>query len=110
MILLHRNQIPNETITKLYAKAKRLEELADSEKSNKQLRVAIDVYKQILEEHESELNNKLLKEIAEQCIKRMRFIGAHLQAVNVHKKLINRFDNDPYYPNQLAISYLLINR
>lgn len=94
----------------MYAKAKQLEELADKEKSNKQLRIAIDTYKQILEEHEPELSNKLLKEIAEQCIKRMRFIGLNLQAVDVHQKLINRFDDDPYYRNQLAISYLLINR
>ncbi|CAO1353719.1 unnamed protein product [Diamesa serratosioi] len=104
------DNIPNETITKLYAKAKELEVLADSEKSNKQLRVAIDAYKQILEEHEPKINNKLFKEIAEQCIKRMRFIGAHLQAVDIHKMLINRFDDEPYYRNQLAISYLLINR
>lgn len=84
--------------------------LADKEKSNKQLRVAIDAYKQILEDHEPELNDKLFKEIAEQCIKRMRFIGAHLKAVDVHKMLINRFDDDPYCRNQLAISYLLLNR
>lgn len=104
------NQLPNEIVSELYAKAKQLEELADSEKSNKQLRVAIDAYKEILEEHEAKINDKLFKKIAEQCIKRMRFIGAHLQAVDVHKMLINRFNDEPHYRNQLAISYLLINR
>jgi len=30
--------------------------------------------------------------------------------VPVHEKLIERFDDDPHYPNQLAVTYLLVNR
>lgn len=41
---------------------------------------------------------------------RFKFLGEHLSAVPVHEKLIERFDDDPNYRNQLAVTYLLVNR
>lgn len=38
------------------------------------------------------------------------FLGDHLKAVAVHEVLIKRFPDDPYYRNQLAVTYLLVNR
>lgn len=33
-----------------------------------------------------------------------------MKAVPIHEALIKRFDDNPYYRNQLAVTYLLINR
>lgn len=41
---------------------------------------------------------------------RFKFLGEHLSAVPVHEKLIERFDDEPSYRNQLAVTYLLVNR
>lgn len=33
-----------------------------------------------------------------------------MKAVPIHESVIARFNDDPYYRNQLAVTYLLINR
>jgi hypothetical protein len=36
--------------------------------------------------------------------------GQYHTAVHIHKKLIKRFSDDPAHANQLAVTYLMINR
>jgi hypothetical protein len=36
--------------------------------------------------------------------------GQYHTAIHIHKKLIQRFSDDPAHPNQLAVTYLMINR
>uniref|UniRef100_A0A182SUS8 Aspartyl/asparaginy/proline hydroxylase domain-containing protein n=1 Tax=Anopheles maculatus TaxID=74869 RepID=A0A182SUS8_9DIPT len=61
-------------------------------------------------EQELALDDATFKMVAERCIDRMRFQGQHAKAIEVHKVLIRRFDNEPQYRNQLAVSYLYMNR
>lgn len=56
------------------------------------------------------LNDTILKEISLRCIERMRFIGKLKAAVDIHKKLIERFPDEVNYRNQLAVTYLLGNQ
>lgn len=57
-----------------------------------------------------QLNDSIFKEVAERCVERMRFIGKFKAAVEISKKLIERFDENPEYRNQLAVTYLLGNQ
>lgn len=83
---------------------------AEKEKSNKRLIEAIENYKDFIETYGDKVNDTIFKEIAERCIDRMRFIGKLKQAVDVHYKLVRRFVMEPFYRNQLAVTYLLGNR
>jgi hypothetical protein len=40
----------------------------------------------------------------------MRFIGKLKAAAEIQRKLIERFDDEPNYRNQLAVTYLLGNQ
>lgn len=33
-----------------------------------------------------------------------------MEAISIHEAIIERFPDDPHYRNQLALTYLLINR
>lgn len=68
------------------------------------------MYKELIIHQGSNLNDTIFKEIAARCIERMRFIGKLKAAVDIHKKLIERFDDEPDYRNQLAVTYLLGNQ
>ncbi|XP_055319576.1 aspartyl/asparaginyl beta-hydroxylase isoform X8 [Sitodiplosis mosellana] len=92
-----------------YGLAKALDDLADLKRSNGLLKRAIDEYGKYID-FGVKLNDTEFKSAAERCIDRMRFIGEHIRAVPIHEKLIERFDDDPYYRNQLAVTYLLVNR
>ncbi|XP_031625720.1 aspartyl/asparaginyl beta-hydroxylase isoform X11 [Contarinia nasturtii] len=92
-----------------YGIAKALDSLADLKRSNSLLRRAIEEYEKYINMGDK-LNDTEFKVAAERCIERMRFIGEHTKAVPVHEKLIERFDDNPYYRNQLAVTYLLVNR
>ncbi|KAJ6642915.1 Aspartyl/asparaginyl beta-hydroxylase [Pseudolycoriella hygida] len=92
-----------------YGKGKALDKLSEAQKSNEILKEAIAAYVKAIE-FGSSLDDAIFKVYAVQCIERMRFIGQHLNAVPVHKALIERFNDDPYYRNQLAVTYLLANR
>lgn len=67
-------------------------------------------YKDLLKNHKKNLNDSMFKEIGERCIERMRFVGKLKAAVGIHTTLIERFDNEPSYRNQLAVTYLLGNQ
>ncbi|KAG4073680.1 hypothetical protein HA402_000904 [Bradysia odoriphaga] len=92
-----------------YGKGRALDQLSDEQKSNEILKEAIAAYVKAVE-FGSSVDDETFKIYAERCIDRMRFIGQHLKAVPVHEALIERFKDDPYYRNQLAVTYLLINR
>lgn len=100
----------NSTIRELYEMAKSLDTLAEKERSNKRLHEAIESYKELIKAYGDQLNDTIFIEIAERCIERMRFIGRMKQAVDIHYKLIHRFMDEPSYRNQLAVTYLLVNR
>ncbi|XP_049861571.1 transcriptional regulator ATRX isoform X8 [Schistocerca gregaria] len=92
-----------------YGKATALDQLAAKKKSNFILEQAIDAYKKVTSGLSS-VKDKLFILAAERCIDRMRFRGVHARAVPIHKLLISRFPDDPTYQNQLAVTYLMINR
>lgn len=94
----------------MYQRAKSLDAQAEKEKSNKKLLEAIEGYKELIITNGDLLNDTIFIEIAERCIERMRFIGKMKQAVDIHYKLIHRFDDEPSYRNQLAVTFLLANR
>jgi aspartate beta-hydroxylase len=103
--------IPKHPKTKeLYEKAKNLDARAEKQQSNSILNEALAAYKDLLTNHNQNLNDSIFKEVGERCIERMRFVGKLKAAVDIHQLLIERFDNDPNYRNQLAVSYLLGNQ
>lgn len=94
----------------LYEKAKNLDARAEKERSNPILNEALVAYKDLLTNHNKNLNDTIFKEVGERCIERMRFVGKLKAAVDIHKMLIERFDDEPNYRNQLAVTYLLGNQ
>lgn len=92
-----------------YGKARSLDRLSEIEQSNAILDEAIIAY-QVFLQIGNKINDALFKAAAQRCIERMRFKGQQMKAVAVHNMLIKRFDNDPEYNNQLAVTYLLANR
>lgn len=92
-----------------YGKARALDQLAEKKHSNSLLQEAIDAYENVLSLGAS-VPDKLFVEAAERCVNRMRFKGQYHTAIHIHKKLIQRFSDDPAHPNQLAVTYLMINR
>ena len=101
-------QLP--VIKELYLKAKSLDSLSQEERSNEILTEALVAYKQLLFDHGDQLNDTIFKQISERCVERMRFVGKLKAAVEINKKLIERFNDDPEYRNQLAVTYLLGNQ
>uniref|UniRef100_A0A182WL94 Aspartyl/asparaginy/proline hydroxylase domain-containing protein n=1 Tax=Anopheles minimus TaxID=112268 RepID=A0A182WL94_9DIPT len=99
---------PN-SIAALVGRARCLDALAEQRRSNTILTDAITAYRKVIE-HELAVDDATLKTIAERCIDRMRFQGQHAKAIEVHQVLIRRFDDEPHYRNQLAVSYLYMNR
>uniref|UniRef100_A0A6E8VPE0 Asp_Arg_Hydrox domain-containing protein n=1 Tax=Anopheles coluzzii TaxID=1518534 RepID=A0A6E8VPE0_ANOCL len=99
---------PN-SIDALIGRARSLDALAEQRRSNAILTEAIAAYRKVIG-HELSVDDGTLKTVAERCIDRMRFQGQHAQAIEVHNVLIRRFDNEPLYRNQLAVSYLYLNR
>lgn len=93
----------------LYGKAKVLDRLAEEYMSNHMLTKAIESYEEFLNLGDV-IDSKIFIEATERCIDRMRFQGLHMRAIKIHQMLIKRFDNDPHYRNQLAVTYLLLNR
>lgn len=100
----------NPELKQIYEKAKELDKLADKYQSNERLIEAIDIYKDLILNHNTKLTDKILKKIAKRCIERMRFLGKLKAAVEIHKKLIGRFPDEPSFQNDLAVTYLLGNR
>ncbi|XP_019869478.1 aspartyl/asparaginyl beta-hydroxylase isoform X2 [Aethina tumida] len=92
----------------LYGKALALDRLADQKKSNEILQKAITLYMDLL--NNPNIPDALFQLTAEQSIKRLRFMGQYRKAISVHQALIARFPESSNYLNQLAVTYLTINR
>ncbi|XP_053690002.1 aspartyl/asparaginyl beta-hydroxylase [Sabethes cyaneus] len=93
----------------LVGKARTLDLMAEQQQSNTILEDAIEAYRKVLALGRS-LDDGTLQTIAERCINRIRFSGQYLKAVDVHQVLIKRFDSEPKFRNQLAVTYLMANR
>lgn len=113
----------------LYGKAKCLDLLADIKQSNKILQESIDYYLKVVTSPTSP--EELFRIAAEKCIERMRFIGLVIaifffiyhnyymisiiigqygRAIFVHKLLLQKYPDVSEYPNQLAVTYLTVNK
>lgn len=98
-----------QLVPAMVGKARALDLLADQRQSNKILEDAIESYHDVVS-HADEVDDETLISVAERCIERIRFRGQYLKAVDIHQALIRRFDGEPKYRNQLAVTYLLSNR
>lgn len=87
-----------------------LDKQAEKERSNTKLTEALVLYRDLIIKHGPKLNGSVFKEVGERCVDRMRFVGKLKAAVDIHKKLIERFDDNVEYRNQLAVTYLLGNQ
>jgi aspartate beta-hydroxylase len=103
-------KINKKSVGALYGKAKSLDTLADIEKNNKKLLEAISIYKNLLENYHDKMTVDMFKSIGERCIDRMRFLGQYERTLEVHELLMDRFREEPMHRNQLAVTYLLMNR
>ncbi|XP_058466080.1 uncharacterized protein LOC131439276 isoform X3 [Malaya genurostris] len=96
-------------IAALVGKARALDLLAEQEQSNIVLGEAIEAYRDVIMMGQA-IDDDTLKAISERCIERIRFRGQYLKAIDIHQVLIKRFDTEPKYRNQLAVTYLMANR
>ncbi len=99
----------NSTIREVYERAKSLDAQSETQRSNFKLMDAIESYKELINVHGDFINDTIFVQVAERCIERMRFLGKMKQAVDVHFKLIHRFNDEPSFRNQLAVTYLMAN-
>ncbi|CAG9828779.1 unnamed protein product [Diabrotica balteata] len=92
----------------LYGKALTLDLLADQRRSNEILEKALQLYITLLKTDSVPV--ALFLEASERCINRMRFLGQYRNAIQIHKLIIDKFPNTPQHLNNLAVTYLTINR
>ncbi|CAH1153790.1 unnamed protein product [Phaedon cochleariae] len=92
----------------LYGKAISLDALADEKQSNVILEKALAIYIELLQRED--VLPVLYKMVADRCINRTRFMGQYKKLVMVHQLVIKRFPGDPKHKNDLAVTYLTINR
>lgn len=93
----------------LVGKARALDVLAEQKQSNSLLSEAIGAYRDVVLLGDA-VDDETARTAGERCIDRSRFRGQYLQVIDVHQELIRRFDSEPKYRNQLAVTYLLANR
>jgi aspartate beta-hydroxylase len=91
-------------------KARALDAISEIEKNNRLLIEAISLYTSLIENHNDQLSQEVFQTIGERCIDRLRFLGQYESAVKIHEYLIRRIDDGPQYRNELAITYLLMDR
>ncbi|XP_058054378.1 aspartyl/asparaginyl beta-hydroxylase isoform X4 [Anopheles bellator] len=97
------------SIPALVGRGRALDALAEQRRSNAILNDAIVAYRKVIAQ-ELAVDDATLASVAERCIDRLRFQGQHAKAIDVHQTLIRRFDDEPRYRNQLAVTYLYLNR
>nr|CAD7586508.1 unnamed protein product [Timema genevievae] len=93
----------------LLGRTRSLDKLGDIHHSNALLDQTIQAYLNVLQMKDL-LSDTLFKEIAYRCINRIIFRGHHIKAVPIHRSLIKLFPEDPHHSNQLAVTYLNINK
>lgn len=104
--LLRKNR---RLVRALVGKARALDALAEQQQSNVLLGEAIEAYRDVVLLGNA-ADDEAVKDAGERCIDRSRFRGQYLTVIDVHQELIRRFDLEPRYRNQLAVTYLLANR
>jgi len=87
-----------------------LDEQAEEQQSNAKLLESLEAYQAVLLLYGDILNDALFRKTATRYIERARFIGKPAKAVKVQEKLIERFPEEPQIRNQLAVTFLLMNR
>lgn len=91
-------------------KAKILDKQSEIHRSNRKLIEALESYKRYLAFGEDIQNDTEFSEVAQRCVDRMRFVGLNLQAIPIQSMLIERFPTEVSHRNQLAVTYLILNR
>ncbi|XP_058178714.1 probable serine/threonine-protein kinase kinX [Anopheles ziemanni] len=99
----------SNSIAALVGRARALDALAEQRRSNSILTDAIAAYRKVIVQ-DLVVDDGTLKAVADRCIDRLRFQGQHAKAIEIHEILIRRFDDEPHYRNQLAVTYLYMNR
>ncbi|KAG0718826.1 Aspartyl/asparaginyl beta-hydroxylase [Chionoecetes opilio] len=108
--LLHHNP---KSARAIYGRARSLDKLAETEKSNSKLEQAILTYRSVLDladEEPSLVPLHLLRSAAERCIERMKFRGFFGKALRVQQRLFQRFPEDVSLRNSMGVTYLLMNQ
>lgn len=96
-------------VSAMIGKARALDLMAEQQQSNSILDEAIAAFLQVLSLG-SIVDDGVFLMAAERYIDRVRFRGQYLRAVPIQQELIKRFDAEPKFRNQLAVSYLMANR
>jgi len=91
----------------IFLKAQVLEQLASVKKSNSILERAIQLYREILYSAEF-VEDDLLKQSGEKCIKLMQFRGWNGHSVRIWQILMEKFPKNSEYKRQLGVTYLTI--
>ncbi|XP_045104679.1 aspartyl/asparaginyl beta-hydroxylase-like isoform X3 [Portunus trituberculatus] len=108
--LLHHNP---KSARAIYGRARSLDQLAETEKSNSKLEQAIVTYRSLMDLADEEpalVPLPLLQAAAERCIDRMKFRGFFGKALRVQQRLLRRFPDDITLRNNMGVTYLLMNQ
>ncbi|XP_038116447.1 aspartyl/asparaginyl beta-hydroxylase isoform X5 [Culex quinquefasciatus] len=96
-------------VSAMIGKARALDLMAEQQQSNPILEEAIAAFQEVLSLG-SAVDNGVFLMAAERYIDRVRFRGQYMRAVPVQQELVRRFDAEPKFRNQLAVTYLMANR
>lgn len=96
-------------VSAMIGKARALDLMAEQQQSNPVLEEAIAAFQEVLSLG-SAVDNGVFLMAAERYIDRVRFRGQYMRAVPVQQELVRRFDAEPKFRNQLAVTYLMANR
>lgn len=96
-------------VAAMIGKARSLDLMAEQQQSNAVLDEAIAAFLDVLNLG-TVVDDGVYLMAAERYIDRVRFRGQYLRAVPIQQELIRRFDAEPKFRNQLAVSYLMANR
>lgn len=97
-------------VAAMIGKARALDLMAEQQQSNTILDEAIAAFLEVLNLGGNVVDDGVYLLAAERYIDRVRFRGQYLRAVPIQQELIRRFDAEPKFRNQLAVTYLLANR
>ncbi|CAH0774024.1 unnamed protein product [Bemisia tabaci] len=97
-----------KSVRAYYGFARCIDQIAENLKSNTHLLEAINLYARTLEL--PDISDALYLRVANRTIERMRFKGLYQKLIPIHRSLIQRFHNDPIHRNNLAVTFLLMNR
>lgn len=97
----------------MYGRARCLDQLAETERSNSKLEQAIATYRGILDladEDPDMVPLVLMRTAADRCINRMTFRGMTGKALRVQQRLLRKFPEDMKLRNEMGVTYLRMNQ